>query len=168
VNRATVSSTGVGGKGQGAWLCTQQLRECDFFGPDGPHRRPKLVQFIGSGDEGDGICLCVGARPRRSLSREMTLFFRPKYASCFIFVVNKPASPGGTALVSVYPRHSAQGCPPQPVPQRRRSPMGDHGWQNAHLHHSRLGRQRGSYRNRRGARISRWPTQPTHLARKST
>lgn len=64
VNRATVSSTGVGGKGQGAWLCTQQLRDCGVFGPDGPHRRPRLVQFVGSGDEGDGtryLCLC--ARP---------------------------------------------------------------------------------------------------------
>lgn len=55
VNRATVSSTGVGGKGQGAWLCTQQLRDCGVFGPDGPHRRPRLVQFVGSGDEGDAL-----------------------------------------------------------------------------------------------------------------
>lgn len=59
MNRATVSSTGVGGKGQGAWLCTQQLSECDLFGPSGAHRNTRLVQFIGSGDEGDGECVLL-------------------------------------------------------------------------------------------------------------
>ncbi len=64
VNRAADSSTGVGGKGQGAWIATQQLlsarkppAETEAGAGEGGKQKlnTKLVQFYGSGDEGSAL-----------------------------------------------------------------------------------------------------------------
>ena len=51
VNRAVDSGTGVGGKGQGAWLATQQV----MLAKKTDRCSTKLVQFYGSGDEGEAL-----------------------------------------------------------------------------------------------------------------
>ena len=55
VNRASESSSGVGGKGQGAWVATQRL----WRARGGP--RPQLAQFYGTGDEGDALAAALRA-----------------------------------------------------------------------------------------------------------
>ena len=55
VNRASESSSGVGGKGQGAWVATQRLWRARC----GP--RPQLAQFYGTGDEGDALAAALRA-----------------------------------------------------------------------------------------------------------
>lgn len=52
VNRAASSSSGVGGKGQGAWLAMQQLAIAESVDESA---RARLAQFIGSGDEGEAL-----------------------------------------------------------------------------------------------------------------
>ena len=64
VNRALESSTGIGGKGQGAWVATQQLLQRQ--GAEASQINTKLVQFYGSGDEGSAL---VGSL--RSFLREV-------------------------------------------------------------------------------------------------
>jgi len=67
VNRASVSSTGVGGKGQGAWLATQQLGAAaaaavQAAADEASDALPLLVQFIGTGNEGDQLAAALRAK----------------------------------------------------------------------------------------------------------
>ena len=60
VNRAAASSAGIGGKGQGAWVATHQLSESRPLGDAG--LPPRLVQFLGTGDEGDALAAALRRR----------------------------------------------------------------------------------------------------------